>query len=103
MRSIAARDTAIALAALVVLAIVPLVAPSAFFTDLVIRLSAMALFATSLNLLVGTTGLVSFGHGMFYGLGAYAFALLMQDTRMPLWQAALASLATAAVVAAFVG
>ena len=44
----------------------------------------MALFATSLNLLVGYTGMVSFGHGMFYGLGAYTFALLMQSTGLPL-------------------
>ncbi|MDQ2802436.1 MAG: branched-chain amino acid ABC transporter permease [Pseudomonadota bacterium] len=97
------RDAALALGALAVLAIIPLVLPSAFFTDLVIRLSAMALFATSLNLLVGTTGLVSFGHGMFYGLGAYAFALLMQDTMLPLWAAALLTLAIAAVAAGVVG
>ena len=32
------------------------------FEDFIIRLSAMALFATSLNLLVGNTGMVSFGH-----------------------------------------
>lgn len=96
-------DAAIALGALAVLAVIPLAVPSPFFIDLFIRLSAMALFATSLNLLVGTTGLVSFGHGMFYGLGAYAFALLMQDTRMPLWAAGVTTLAVAAVVAAAVG
>ena len=35
----------------------------------------MALFATSLNLLVGNTGMVSFGHGMFYGFAAYIFGV----------------------------
>ena len=35
----------------------------------------LALFAMSLNLLVGTTGLISFGHAMFYGLGGFAVAL----------------------------
>ncbi len=49
----------------------------------------MALFATSLNLLVGNTGMVSFGHGMFYGLGAYAFALTMQMTDLSLPVAAV--------------
>ena len=33
---------------------------------------------TSLNLLVGYAGLESFGHGLFFGLGAYSFALAMQ-------------------------
>ena len=51
--------------------------------DFVIRLAAFGLFATSLNLLVGYGGMVSFGHGMFYGLGAYCFALLMQNARHP--------------------
>ncbi|MEO9189230.1 MAG: branched-chain amino acid ABC transporter permease [Acetobacteraceae bacterium] len=97
------RDAAIGLAALLVLAVIPLAVHSPFFTDLIIRLSAMGLLATSLNLLVGATGLVSFGHGMFYGLGAYAFALLMQKTAMPLWEAALLSLVITSVVAAGVG
>jgi len=35
--------------------------------DFVIRCSAFGLFATSLNLLVGYTGMISFGHGMFFG------------------------------------
>ena len=46
-----------------------------------IRCSALGLFATSLNLLVGYTGMISFGHGMFFGLGAYGFGLIMQTHR----------------------
>jgi ABC-type branched-subunit amino acid transport system permease subunit len=46
--------------------------------DFVIRVSAIGIFATSLNLLVGYTGMVSFGHGMFFASGAYVFGLLMQ-------------------------
>ena len=49
-----------------------------------IRCAAFGLFATSLNLLVGYTGMVSFGHGMFFGLGAYGFALIMQRTGVPI-------------------
>ena len=49
--------------------------------DFVIRCAAFGLFATSLNLLVGYTGMVSFGHGMFFGLGAYGFGLIMQTHR----------------------
>ncbi|MSQ59700.1 MAG: branched-chain amino acid ABC transporter permease [Betaproteobacteria bacterium] len=73
-----ARDIGLAIAALVILALLPHIFPSKALSDFVIRLSAFALFATSLNLLVGYTGLVSFGHGLFFGLGAYSFALMMQ-------------------------
>ena len=55
--------------------------PGKSFSDFIIRVSAFAIFATSLNLLVGYGGMVSFGHGLFFGLGAYSFALLMQKLR----------------------
>jgi branched-chain amino acid transport system permease protein len=77
-RSSIGRDALIAAAALAVLAALPLMFPGKAFSDFVIRMSAFAVFATSLNLLVGYGGMVSFGHGLFYGLGAYSFALLMQ-------------------------
>lgn len=72
------RDSLIAAAALSVLLVVPYVWPSPALIDLVIRVAAFGIFATSLNLLVGYAGMVSFGHGMFFGLGAYAFGLCMQ-------------------------
>ncbi len=97
------RDTLIAVVALAVLLAVPYVLPSRAFADFAIRASAMALFATSLNLLVGYTGLVSFGHGMFYGLGAYAFALTMQRTSLPLPLGVLAALAITLAAAVVVG
>jgi branched-chain amino acid transport system permease protein len=77
-RSSTARDALIAAGALLLLAALPLVFPGKAFSDFVIRMSAFAIFATSLNLLIGYGGMVSFGHGLFYGLGAYSFALLMQ-------------------------
>lgn len=77
-RSSLARDALVAAGALVLLAALPLVFPGKAFSDFVIRMSAFAIFATSLNLLIGYGGMVSFGHGLFYGLGAYSFALLMQ-------------------------
>jgi branched-chain amino acid transport system permease protein len=46
--------------------------------DMVLRLAIFGLFALSLNILIGYTGLISFGHAMFFGFGAYAFGLLMQ-------------------------
>jgi len=41
--------------------------------------------AMSLDLLMGYTGLVSFGHAAFYGLGAYATAILMERGVQSVW------------------
>src|SRR5262249_20116340 len=42
-----------------------------------------ALFAVSLNLLLGTTGLVSFGHVAYFGVGAYVCGILMKTHGVP--------------------
>ncbi|MBC8092405.1 MAG: branched-chain amino acid ABC transporter permease, partial [Pseudonocardia sp.] len=61
----------ISVAVLVVLAAVPLfLAP--FATSTVSRILVFALFAVSLDLLVGVTGLPSLGHAAYFGAGAYA-------------------------------
>ena len=96
-------DIVMGLAAFAVMAVAPAVTSNQALFDLVIRCSALALFATSLNLLIGYAGMVSFGHGMFFGLGAYGFGLIMQRTSMPIPLALLASLALAAAVATVVG
>ncbi|HEU4386121.1 MAG TPA: branched-chain amino acid ABC transporter permease [Anaeromyxobacteraceae bacterium] len=56
------------------LAAYPLAA-AGFYLDLVTKVMILAIFAMSLDLLVGFTGLVSFGHAAFFGVGAYALAL----------------------------
>jgi len=96
-------DIVMGLAAFAVMAVAPAVTSNQALFDLVIRCSALALFATSLNLLIGYAGMVSFGHGMFFGLGAYGFGLIMQRTSIPIPLALLASLAIAAAVATVVG
>ena len=68
-----------------------------------IRGAALGPFATSLNFLVGYGGMVSFGHGMFFGLGAYTFALLMQRTGMPIPAAFALTLVMCAVLGLIVG
>ena len=68
------RDCLIALVIFALLAALPMLWPSRGMSDFVIRLAAFGIFATSLNLLVGYAGLESFGHGLFFGLGAYSFA-----------------------------
>ncbi len=60
---------------LLLLAAVPL-AGSAYYTELVTKVMILAVFAMSLDLLVGYTGLVSLGHAASYGIGAYTLALV---------------------------
>lgn len=72
------KELLLALAGLAILVVIPFIFPSRVALDFVIRLAAFGLFATSLNILVGYGGMVSFGHAMFFGGGAYAFGLLMQ-------------------------
>ncbi len=65
-----------ALAALGARASCPLLAGPFYGSSSSPRSMILAIFALSLELLVGTTGLVSFGHAAFFGVGAYAPALL---------------------------
>jgi branched-chain amino acid transport system permease protein len=63
----------------------------------------MALFATSLNLVLGFGGMVSFGHAAFFGVGAYTVALLMKKAGVSLLPALIAAPLVAGVAAAIVG
>jgi branched-chain amino acid transport system permease protein len=63
----------------------------------------MALFATSLNLVLGFGGMVSFGHAAFFGVGAYTVALLMKKAGLSLLVALIAAPCLAAVAAAIIG
>jgi branched-chain amino acid transport system permease protein len=49
---------------------------STFYVQLVTKVMILAIFAMSLDLLVGYTGLVSLGHAAFFGLAGYALALV---------------------------
>jgi branched-chain amino acid transport system permease protein len=63
----------------------------------------MALFAMSLNLILGFGGMVSFGHAAFFGTGAYTVALLMRKAGWPLYLALPAAPLVAAIVAVVIG
>ncbi|MEP6608220.1 MAG: branched-chain amino acid ABC transporter permease [Burkholderiaceae bacterium] len=69
------RSAAPLLGVLAIAAAFPLVGEK-YYVDLVARIMILAIFALSLELLVGQTGLVSFGHAAFFGIAAYATALL---------------------------
>ena len=91
------------LIALAVLLVIPFLTSSRIALDFVIRLTAFGIFATSLNILVGYGGMVSFGHAMFFGGGAYAFALTLQKTGLGIPAAMLVAIVFSALVALVVG
>ncbi|MFK7963104.1 MAG: branched-chain amino acid ABC transporter permease [Burkholderiaceae bacterium] len=72
------RDFVIGTLALVVILAVGLMVESAWPRDFLTPIFAFGLLAMSLNLLIGFTGLVSFGHAAYFAFGGYAFGLLLQ-------------------------
>ncbi|MBL8317049.1 MAG: branched-chain amino acid ABC transporter permease [Burkholderiaceae bacterium] len=85
------------------LALWPLVTGS-FGVDLVTKTMIYAIVALSLELLVGTTGLVCFGQAAFFGLAGYTVVMLSpQSAPAALWWVLPASMAVGAAYALFVG
>ena len=96
-------DFLVAAIALVILLALPSIVVGKAFPDFVIRMSAYAVFATSLNLLIGYGGMVSFGHGLFFGLGAYSFALMLQKLGVSVPVALMGTVGISALIALIVG
>ena len=97
------RKKIVLLAALALLAVFPF-AGATFYTELVTKVMILAIFALSLDLLVGYTGLVSFGHAAFFGVGAYTLGLLAPKYEAAnLWLTLPTAVAFAGVSALFVG
>jgi branched-chain amino acid transport system permease protein len=87
---------------LALLVVAPLVLPE-FWRRFVTEILIWGLLAMSSDILIGYTGMVSFGHSAFFGLGMYgAAAALLAVKPANLWLALLTGLAAAAVVAIFV-
>ncbi len=83
--------------AFLTMALYPVVAGS-YGLDFVAKIMVYAIFALSLELLVGTTGLVCFGQAAFFGIGAYACVLLSPQSEPAslLWTLPVSVLAAAA-------
>jgi branched-chain amino acid transport system permease protein len=94
----------IALAVLLaVLLLVPF-AGATFYTELLTKVMILAIFALSLDLLVGYTGLVSFGHAAYFGIGAYVLGLMSPKYEAAsLWLTLPLAVVAAAVAALAVG
>jgi branched-chain amino acid transport system permease protein len=69
---------------------------------LALEIMIWMLFALGYNLLLGTSGLPSFGHGAYFGIGAYAFGLLQHRLWANLWFDLVGAVAVAALFGALV-
>src|SRR5262245_65849268 len=81
------------------LAAVPFVAPP-FYVNLMVPFFGYAIALLGFNLLFGYTGLLSFGHAMFLGLGAYGAAVIAGVLGVRQFEVVLVGVSVAAVVGA---
>jgi branched-chain amino acid transport system permease protein len=89
--------------ALVALVAFPFVGTD-FYTEMVTRMMIMAIFAMSLDLLQGVTGLVSLGHAAYFGLAGYALAFLTPQTgSVSLWWSLPLAVSASALAALVIG
>ena len=88
-------------------ALLPLTAPSFQTLDLALRIALFATLAASFDVVIGYTGIVSFGHAMFFGFGAYAVALAVGKLGAPTYGHVLlgflVGIAISAVVSIVIG
>src|SRR5690606_38972818 len=78
------------LAALVLLALIPLAAGE-YELIVLTEIAIFVLFAASLHFMMGPGGMASFGHAAFFGLGAYGAALLVKHFAAPMEVSLLAA------------
>ncbi len=87
---------------LLLLLLFPLFLPR-FYVYILALIYITALLAMSLNLVVGYGGLFQFHHGVFYGVSAYTFALILKKTSLPVWTGFLAGPIMAAITGLIIG
>ncbi len=90
------------LAFFTILLILPVFLPR-FYIYLAALIFVTGLLATSLNLVLGYGGMYQFHHAVFYGAGAYTFALMLTKTSLPAWNAYMAAPFMAALLGLLMG
>jgi branched-chain amino acid transport system permease protein len=90
-------------AGLVMLVVFPFIGTD-FYAQTIARMMILAIFAMSLDLLQGVTGLVSLGHAAFFGLAGYALAFLTPAGEpVSLWWTLPAAMAASGIAALIIG
>lgn len=90
------------LSVFIIFLILPLFLPR-FYIYLLALILITGLLATSLNMVLGYGGMYQFHHAVFYGAGAYTFALMLTKTKLPVWNAFLAAPVIAGLLGLLIG
>lgn len=80
-----------------------LIAPHIISTPLTTEILIFGLFALGFNLLLGYTGILSFGHAAYFGLGCYGCGIAVRDFGLSIWGGLLVSIVVGILLAAIVG
>lgn len=92
----------VAVVVMALLVALPWVAPY-FYIFIATEVLILGLLAASFNLVFGYTGMLSFGHAAFFGIGSYAVAMLLQAFQWPLLACLLAAVVVATLLALIIG
>lgn len=77
--------TYIQLGVILLFAVMPFIFPSFRLMDVMAKILIFTIVVASFDLLLGYTGILSFAHGMFFGIGAYSVALILYFSSTPAW------------------
>lgn len=97
------RSRIVALVLFAAALVLPLVVRSEYLRQVIVTGYISAIAVYGLNIILGYTGLLSLGHAAFYGIGAYAVALLETRLGVPFWVALAAGCAAAVILGYLVG
>ncbi len=70
---------------IILFAAIPFIFPSFRLMDVMAKIMIFTIVVASFDLLLGYTGILSFAHGMFFGIGAYCLALILYYSSAPAW------------------
>jgi len=99
----ASRLTALLFALVIALLLLIPLTGSRYLVDLSTEILIYALFALSLNLLIGYAGNVSFGHAAYFAIGGYSCAILLTTYEWPLIFSFLAAIALSGLASFCIG
>src|SRR5512136_1305715 len=88
---------------LVAIVLIGLTTNNSYYLQVLTFIGINTLLALGLNMLMGYAGQISLGHAAFYGIGAYATAILTVHFHLSPWLALPVSITAAVIVAYIVG
>ena len=97
------KTTLLIAGGLALVAAVPFIVTNTYLFPLLVMAVLWGILATSLNLVLGYTGLLSLAHGAFFGIGAYTSAILVTKCDWNFWATIPPAMAVAALVGVLLG